>query len=232
MNVKLDLQFLGHATVLVTAVDAGRKLRVLIDPFIDANPQCKYKCADFSDVNHIVLTHGHDDHTADVVEIAKLSGACISATYELCSLINKNYEGEFNYMNKGGEVHLDGVSIKLTHAIHSSSYQGNYAGEACGVLLRFGDKTVYHAGDTALIPNPVGGVQIDLACVPIGDRFTMGIKDAARFVADVNPKKVVPVHYNTFPLIAQNPEEFVNECREVCSSEVIILQSGESFTLD
>lgn len=218
-------KFLGHACVSVT--DGQHSF--IIDPFLTGNPMAAAKADDIN-CDYIILTHGHDDHFGDAPSIAKKNKAKIIACFELAMFCAR--QGlEVIDMGVGGSRKFDFGRIKFTIAHHGAGhgqYAEIYTGQPSGVLLTIGNKTLYHSGDTALFYDMklIGEMnKIDLAFLPIGDNYTMGADDAAKAVEFLNPRKVVPIHYNTFPPIEQNPKEFA---QKVKNAEVVILKPGES----
>lgn len=188
--------------------------RILVDPFITGN--------DFSDLNAekiladvIILTHAHNDHVGDTEAIAKRTGALIIANVELAAYFAKKGL-KTHGMQPGGKYDFEFGRVKMTPAIHSSVYEDASGqliplGIAAGLLLMIDGVEIYHAGDTALFSDmQLIGQQheIDYAFLPIGDNFTMGPTDAALATTWLKPKKVTPIHYNTFPIIAQDPQAF------------------------
>lgn len=228
MNVKVSYH--GHSVV---KIEVG-ETTLLIDPFITGNELTDLEVVD-QKPDVILLTHGHNDHVGDTVAIAKASNALVIAPNELAvylGLQGLNTHG----MNIGGSKQFDFGTVKFTKAFHSSSYQTEenefiYTGMPAGILFTAEDKIIYHAGDTSLFGDMkmIGERHpIDLAFLPIGDNFTMGPEDAAYAVQLLNPKVTVPVHYNTFPPIQQDPQNFK---QLVTSHTVSILQAGESLDL-
>ena len=222
----MKLSYHGHSVV---KIQTGNHT-ILIDPFITGNELTDLVAAD-EKPDVILLTHGHNDHVGDTVEIAKASGALVVAPNELAvylGLQGLNTHG----MNIGGAYTFDFGTVKYTKAFHSSSYQTEendfiYTGMPAGILFIAEGKTVYHAGDTSLFGDMkmIGERHpIDVAFLPIGDNFTMGPEDAAYAVELLNPKLTIPVHFNTFPPIKQNPEDFK---ALVKNHEVKIMSSGD-----
>jgi L-ascorbate metabolism protein UlaG (beta-lactamase superfamily) len=219
-------RFLGHSCVTLT--EGNHKL--IIDPFLTDNPQAAVK-ADEIDVNYILLTHGHGDHVGDAFNLAKRTGATVIANFELANLAAKN-GAEIHPMHIGGAHNFDFGRVKLTIAHHGGGYGPDasvYTGPPTGFLVTIGGKTVYHPGDTGLFYDMklIGDMNdIELAFVPIGDNFTMDVNDAAKAVEFLRPKKVVPFHYGTWPLIETDPTEFSSKVK---GTEVIILKPGETL---
>lgn len=226
----MKVSYHGHSIV---KIETGEK-SILIDPFITGNDLTDLVVED-QKPDVILLTHGHNDHVGDTVEIAKASGALVVAPNELAvylGLQGINTHG----MNIGGAKTFEFGTVKFTKAFHSSSYQTAdndfiYTGMPAGILFTAEHKTIYHAGDTSLFGDMkmIGERHpIDLAFLPIGDNFTMGPEDAAYAVELLNPKLTVPVHYNTFPPIQQDPENFK---QLVKAHEVNVLQVGDAIEL-
>lgn len=226
----MKVSYHGHSIV---KIETG-ETTILIDPFITGNELTDLIVAE-QKADVILLTHGHNDHVGDTVEIAKVSDALIIAPNELAVYLG--LQGLRTHgMNIGGAKQFDFGTVKFTKAFHSSSYQTEedefiYTGMPAGILFTAEGKTIYHAGDTSLFGDMkmIGERHpIDVAFLPIGDNFTMGPEDAAYAVELLNPKVTVPVHYNTFPPIQQDPKIFQ---QHVKNHTVNILQAGESFNL-
>ncbi|MEA1980540.1 MAG: metal-dependent hydrolase [candidate division Zixibacteria bacterium] len=218
--------FYGHACVAIE----NDNHKIIIDPFLTGNQLAAIKAEDI-EVSHVLITHGHGDHIGDSIEIAKRNNATIIASFELANLCAK--EGvEIHPMHIGGGFDFDFGRVKLTIAHHGGGYGEDasiYTGPPVGFLITMDNKTLYHPGDTGLFYDMklIGEMnKIDLAFLPIGDNFTMGIDDAVKAVEFIKPKKVVPIHYDTFPIIEKKPEEFADK---VTDSEVVILKPGESI---
>ncbi|MGZ0052406.1 metal-dependent hydrolase [Brevibacillus gelatini] len=208
----LEIRFHGHSSVQLTSEGHS----IMIDPFISGNPLAKTTLADIR-VQYILLTHGHQDHILDAVELAKANDATIVATHELATYLG--WQGVKTVsMNLGGSVTLPFGKVKMTQAFHSSGVvlddqqQIVYMGMPGGFVIELGGKTIYHAGDTGLFGDMklIGERHnIDLAFLPIGDVFTMGPEDAAIAAEWLGADYVVPIHYDTFPPIKQDGEAFV-----------------------
>ncbi|MFS0557115.1 metal-dependent hydrolase [Brevibacillus sp. 179-C9.3 HS] len=213
----VDIRFHGHSSVQVTSEGHS----IMIDPFISGSPVAATKLEDIS-VQYILLTHGHQDHILDAVELAKQNDATIVATHELATYLG--WQGVKTIsMNLGGSVKLPFGKVKMTQAFHSSGVvldeeqQIVYMGMPGGFVIELGGKTIYHAGDTGLFGDMklIGECHdIDLAFLPIGDVFTMGPEDALVAAEWVQADFVVPIHYDTFPPIKQDGEAFVAELAE------------------
>ena len=207
----MKVSYHGHSVVQIQV--NGKK--IIIDPFIRGNQLTDLKVDDVNP-NVILLTHGHNDHVGDSVELAKRNNALVIANHEISTFLGcqgVNTHG----MHIGGAHQFDFGKVKLTQAFHGSSYttENNeiiYCGMPAGILFMAEGKTVYHAGDTGLFSDMklIGERHpIDLAFLPIGDNFTMGPEDAAYAAKLLGAKTIVPIHYNTFPPIKQNPEQFI-----------------------
>ena len=225
---RVNLHYLGQSGFAVTT---GEHL-FLIDPFLTGNPKAVDDPAGFSP-SHIVLTHAHGDHYGDTEAIAKRSGAAVITSFEVAQYLGKKDIRSVG-MNIGGQASFPFGSVKYTPAWHSNSLpDGTYAGMPAGVVLGVEGKRIYHAGDTALFSDMalIGRGGLDLAILPIGDFFTMGPDDAVEAVKLLDPKRVITVHYDTFPPIEQDPEAFKRRVENETDAEVIVLRPGERFTL-
>jgi L-ascorbate metabolism protein UlaG (beta-lactamase superfamily) len=219
----------GHSTfTLVT--DGG--VRIMFDPFLEDNPKSELKVADVADLDYILCSHGHFDHFADAIELAKRTGATIVGTFELVSFAQSKGVEHGHGMNVGGGHTFDFGYLKLTPAVHSGTIdgddEGRYTSIAHGFWIDMDGKRLYFAGDTALIMEmQLLQGRVDVALLPIGDNFTMGPEDAARAVEFIAPRVVIPMHYDTWPPIAQDPAAFRD--RVGGSAEVVVLTPGESY---
>jgi L-ascorbate metabolism protein UlaG (beta-lactamase superfamily) len=207
---------------------------VLIDPFLTGNPAASVSAAEVAP-QFIVLTHGHGDHVGDVVKIAQRSGALVIANYEITEWLTRQGVSSVHPQNTGGAHNYPFGNLKFTIAHHRSMLpDGSNGGNPNGLLFTFKDGSkLYHAGDTGLFYDMklIGEEGIDLAILPLGDNYTMGPDDALKAVKLITPRRVIPEHYNTWDLIAQDAELWAKRVRAETSTEPIILQPGKSFTL-
>ena len=223
------LRWLGHSCLLFES--DGK--HVLIDPFLTNNPSAAMKAADVP-ADFILISHGHSDHVGDAVEISERTGATIIANFEIATWLQekmgiRNVHG----MQQGGGHQFPFGRVKMTLAFHGSALpDGSNGGNPCGFLISFNDgKKVYDAADTALFSDMqlIGEAGLDLAVLPIGDNFTMGPDDAVRAVQFLQPKRVVPIHYNTFPLIAQDANRWAERVRKETTAVAVVLKPGEEM---
>lgn len=225
----MRISYHGHSVVKIET--AGKT--ILIDPFINGNSLTDLTVeSEAPDV--ILLTHGHNDHVGDTIELAKKKNALVVAPNELANWLG--WQGlNVHPMHIGGSRQFDFGKVKFTQAFHGSSYVTAdndiiYTGMPGGILFMAEGKTIYHMGDTALFSDLklIGERHpVDVLFIPIGDNFTMGPEDAAYAVELIQPKTVVPIHYNTFPPIEVNPQTFADL---VEGADVQILNAGESVT--
>jgi len=228
----MKITFHGHSCIQIETENHS----LIIDPFLTGNPVAKIS-PDQVKVDYILLTHGHNDHFGDAIEIAQKNNATIIAPFELGTYVS--WKGcKSHPMHIGGAYQFDFGKVKYTHAFHGSSYveeegqQITYLGMPGGILLTIDGKTIYHAGDTGLFSDMkmLGDLnQIHLAFLPIGDNFTMGPEDALIAAEWLKAEKVIPIHYNTFSLIKQDGNQFVLDVKAK-GIEAQELQVGESLS--
>ena len=217
----MKITWLGHAAVKIE----GSKT-IYIDPFLTGNPSASQTAEEIQKADVVIVTHDHGDHLGDAFPICKRTGATLVAMHEIAVDAQAQSicaEG----MNIGGTVEACGVKVHMVTAFHSAD-----RGDPAGTVVEMDGKTLYHAGDTGLTYDMklVGEFfHPDLSFIPIGDRYTMGIHSAAKAVEFTQTKKVIPVHYGTFPLIAVDPEAFKSLVGT--RAEVIVLKPGESTSL-
>ncbi|MEA2398529.1 MAG: hypothetical protein QOK25_2085 [Thermoleophilaceae bacterium] len=222
----MDIRFLGHACFELTEGDT----RVLIDPFLTGNPKAAVS-ADDVDPTHIFLTHGHQDHWGDVVDIAKRTGAQCVAVVEMAGELGDKGVENVADPNIGGTVEFDGGWVRLVPAWHTSTTPDGTANVPAGLVVNLGGKTVYHLGDTGLFSDlalPGKRDPIDVALVCIGGHYTMDRHDAVTACELIGAKQVIPCHYDTFPTIETDVEAFKSEVK---GSEVVIVEPGETHSV-
>jgi len=213
----MKLTWFGHSAFRLDFASAS----VLIDPFLNGNPSFTGSYEEAIDgVSIVALTHGHNDHFGDTMDIVQKNGATVVSNAEICGYVSRQGHGNVDPMNKGGTVTQSNLTFTMVEAKHSSSYADaegvvHYMGEAAGLIISDGRTSVYHLGDTDIFEDMAlifDRFKPTVGLVPIGDRFTMGQKDAARAVNDFMPfETVIPCHYKTFPIINQDHEVFRDE---------------------
>ncbi|MEX1019961.1 MAG: metal-dependent hydrolase [Litorilinea sp.] len=231
--MSLKLTYYGHSTF---ALDAdGTKL--VIDPFLAPNNPLSPVTAEEVEADFILISHGHGDHIADAVALAKRTGAQVISNFEIIGWLEQQGVENGHGMNTGGAFTFAFGRVKMVVAHHSSALpDGANGGNPMGIVIQFNDgHDLYFAGDTSLtydmkLIGEAGGV--DLALLPIGDNFTMGPDDAVRAAQFVQAKHVIPIHYNTFPPIRQDAAAFGEKLRAAAEIDCTVLAPGESFTLD
>lgn len=230
----MKITWLGHATFIVQGPDGKR---YLIDPFIEDNPACPDDLKDVGELDAILITHGHGDHMADAVKIAKRTGAPVVCIIEVGNWLNGQGVDNVIAMNKGGSTDVAGIRVHMTHAIHSAGISdGNdtlYGGEAAGFVLEFSnDFKLYHAGDTCVFGDMALIAKLlapDWALLPIGDYYTMGPRSAAEAIRLLGVKTVIPMHYGTFPVLSGTPKELADEASDISGLEILTIDPGESI---
>jgi L-ascorbate metabolism protein UlaG (beta-lactamase superfamily) len=223
------LTWYGHAAFSI-AIDG---FKLLLDPTISDNPAATVN-ADDQQADFILISHGHADHVEDAIAIARQTGATVISNFEIaCWCEEKGIQA--NGQHIGGGCHYPFGYLKLTQACHGSSLRdGTYGGNPAGFLLSTKQaQKIYFACDTGLFGDMrlIGEEGVDLAVLPIGDHFAMGPKDALRAVKLIQPKHVIPVHFNTFEIIQQDPDSWAKRVEAETEARPHILKPGESFTL-
>jgi L-ascorbate metabolism protein UlaG (beta-lactamase superfamily) len=225
-----SLTWLGHSAWQLDT--AGT--RVQIDPFLTGNPAAAARAESIA-ADFILVSHGHSDHVGDTVAIAKRTGAMAIANFEICDWLGRQGVKNVHAMNTGGARAFPFGNLKLTIAHHTSMLpDGSNGGNPCGFLIRLADgRKIYHAADTGLFLDMqlIGEEGIDLAILPIGDNYTMGPEDALRAVRLLHPKCVIPTHFGTWEIIAQNAAAWAARVKAETSADAIVLKPGERFEL-
>jgi len=225
----MRITYLGHSGFLIET----RLTTIAIDPFLTGNPVAKLAASDIR-CDHLILTHGHEDHSGDAGQIAKANDAMLIANHEIACHFAARGVAKTHGMNPGGGFNFPFGRVKMTVAHHSSSMQtpegSLYMGVACGVVLEVDGLRVYHAGDTALFGDMelIARGGLDVAMLPIGDNYTMGPEDALDALELLKPVVAVPIHYNTWPPIAQDGHKFAKDA-EGFGHKVRVMEPGDSF---
>ncbi|MEM1922031.1 MAG: metal-dependent hydrolase [Desulfurococcaceae archaeon] len=222
------IKYLGHSAfdIVLTGLDGSEK-HLLIDPWLD-NPLSPVKPSDYRDIelHYILITHDHGDHLGNALDIAKLTKAKIIGIYELATYAREKGVEAIDG-NIGGRINISDLDIVMTPAVHSST-----RGSPVGFVIRGRDVTIYHAGDTGLFSEMelIGDLyNPDIALIPIGGHYTMGIREAVKAVELIRPKIAIPMHYNTFPVIKADPVKFKEYVEGTTPVKVVVLKPGEIF---
>lgn len=225
----VKLTWYSHACFLLETPQA----KLLTDPFFTGNPLAPIT-ADAVAADYILVSHGHGDHIGDTVEIARRTGATVISNFEIQNWLAGQGLEKLHPQHIGGGFDYPWGRVKLTIAQHGSMLpDGSYGGNPCGFLFYIEGKTIYHACDTGLFYDMklIGEEGIDLAILPIGDNFTMGPADALRAVKLIEPRQVVPIHYDTFEVIRQDPDAWAAEVARETRSQATVMKPGEQITL-
>lgn len=225
----VQVTWLSHSVLGVETADA----KILVDPFFTGNPLAPVQ-ADKVEVDYILVSHGHGDHIGDTIAIAKRTGATVITNFEIANWLTANGVENVHPQHIGGGFNYPWGRVKLTIAHHGSQLpDGSYGGNPCGFILYVAEKKIYHACDTGLFYDMrlIGEEGIDLAILPIGDNFTMGPDDALRAVKLLEPRMVVPIHYNTFDVIAQDPDAWADRVTRETEAVPSVLRPGEVLEL-
>jgi L-ascorbate metabolism protein UlaG (beta-lactamase superfamily) len=229
-----QLTWLGHSAFRITTPSGSV---ILVDPWVQSNPACPEALKKFDRLDTMLITHGHFDHIADAVALAKEFQPQVAGIYETCAWLESKGVARTNAMNKGGTQTLGEIEITMVHAFHSCGIQDGdkiiYGGEACGYIIRLpGRLTVYHSGDTAVF----GDMKLiselyapDVALLPIGDHFTMGPREAALAIRLLGVHHVIPIHHGTFPILTGTPDALRRLTQDIAGLEIHALKPGDSI---
>jgi len=227
----VQLTFHGHSCFSVE----GAGNTVWLDPFLAGNPQADLLPDEVTVADFILVTHGHGDHLGDAIAIGKRTGATIISNHEIATYC-EGQGVEAHALHIGGGFSFPFGRVKMTIAFHGSALpDGSYGGNPGGFLLDVEQRRIYHAGDTGLFYDMklIGQEKpIDVALLPIGDNYTMGPEDALRAAELLNPRLVVPMHYNTFEVIEQDPDDFAHKVKENLGVEAAAMGPGESLEVN
>ncbi len=230
----VKLTWLGHATFHIQT-PGGKS--VIVDPWVMNNPMCPEKNKKLDKIDVMLCTHGHGDHIGDAVELAKKHNPKVVGVYELCLWLQKKGAKQISPMNKGGTQQVDDIKVTMVHADHSCGIEDNgqiiYGGEPCGYVIEFQNGLkIYHAGDT----NVFGDMHIihelyapEIVMLPIGDHFTMSPREAAYACKLLKAKVVIPMHFNTFPMLTGTPRDLKRLVEEL-ETEVCEMTPGKTLS--
>ena len=228
------LTWLGHSAFRITTPSA--KI-IIVDPWLKTNPACPDNLKKVDKLDILLITHGHSDHIADAVELAKKHKPQVVGNYETCSWLESKGVENTHGMNKGGTQRVGEIEVTMVHAIHSCGISDGdnivYGGEACGYIIRLpGGLTVYHAGDTAVFGDMklIGELYSpEVAMLPIGDFYTMGPREAAHAIRLLGVRHVIPMHFGTFPVLTGRPERLRELTQDISGLEIHTLKPGETL---
>jgi L-ascorbate metabolism protein UlaG (beta-lactamase superfamily) len=234
-DVGVTITWLGHAATKIEAADGTV---ILIDPFLEGNPVTPESARAQDRVDLMLISHGHGDNMGDALKLAQQFQPHIIGMVELCGYLSSKGATDCSGGNTGGTQEWNGLRVTMVNAVHSSSVQEGdqtlYAGLAVGFIIRFSDGfCVYHAGDTDVF----AGMELigrlynpDIALLPIGSHYTMGPHEAAEAIRLLGVKRVIPIHYGTFPILWGSPEVLEQETRDISDLQIIALKPGESVS--
>lgn len=226
----IKITWYGHGTY---GIEIGAH-QIIVDPFFAPNNPVAPVTVDEVEADFILQSHGHGDHITDTVALARRTGALVIANFEICNWINNQGHDRTHGMNIGGGYQFEFGRAEMTLALHSSGLpDGTYGGNPGGFLISAEGKKLYFAGDTALFSDMqlIGDEGIDLAVLPIGDNFTMNARASLKAIQFLRPKVVIPGHYNTWPVVAQDAAEWEESVRQATEAEPVVLSVGDSYTL-
>jgi len=219
-----SIRWFGHSGFEIIA---DKKI-ILVDPFLTGNPKAAVKASDITRADIVCVTHDHSHHLGDAIDICKRTGATFVGAYELGTYAQAQGVTNVVAMNVGATLGVKGIKITMVQALHSAE-----RGSPVGFVFDVGKARIYHAGDTGLFSDMrmIGQIyRPDIVCLPIGGYYTMGAREAAEAVRLILPKIVFPMHYLTFPVLAQSADDFVNAIKEKeLGTQVVVLKPGESY---
>jgi len=222
----VKIRWLGHSGF---EIELANKI-LLIDPWLTGNPLAAVTASDIKKADVVCVTHDHGDHLGDAIEICKRTGATFVGIYELGVFAEENGVKDVVGINIGGTVGVKGISVTMVQAFHSST-----RGAPTGFVIKAEGKTIYHAGDTGLFGDMkfIGEIhRPDVALIPIGDYYTMGPREAAEAVKLIKPTVVIPMHYQTLPVLSPSAEDFIKFIKEKAPEvKVVALKTGEAYQL-
>lgn len=229
MVMSTSITFYGHNVFLYEI--SGKK--ILVDPFLTGNPLATI-AADTVEADYIVVSHGHGDHVGDTIEIAKRTNAVVISNFEISNWLKKHGVPRTHDMHIGGSHKFDFGTLKLTIAHHGSQLpDGTYGGNPVGLLFKTSAGNIYHACDTGLFYDMtlIGDEGLKVAILPIGDNYTMGPEDSVRATQFLRPEIVIPGHFNTFPVIAQDAGKWSDMIRSKTQAKPTVLHPGQKYSL-
>lgn len=235
LNKDISITYFGHSTFMITSVK-GKS--IIIDPWIN-NPVCPENLHNIDSIDIMAITHGHFDHIADAISLAKEHKPTVVSNWEICGWLGTKGVENCSPMNKGGSQTVEGIKFTMVHAQHSSGINEEdgsmvYGGEPGGFIIEFENGfKLYHAGDTNIFSDLQLIAEIykpELVMLPIGDLFTMSPLEASYACKFLKPKYVIPIHYGTFPVLTGTPEELAELTSDIAGMEIIAMKPGDTLT--